>query len=51
MDGGDVDPVGEQCAHNRRHLGLGQDEITHHHGLVPHGLEGDPSTEGKARLD
>src|SRR5438874_11656333 len=40
-----------KLAHDRRDLVLGQHEIAHHHGLLAHRLERDPSTQCKARPD
>jgi hypothetical protein len=40
--------AGCKLCHDRRDLVHGQDEITHHHALIAHLLEGDPTAERKA---
>jgi hypothetical protein len=45
---GHLETFSKQLAHHWIDLVLGQDEIAHHHGLVPHRLEREPAAEGEA---
>ena len=51
VDGGDLEPSGEQAGHDRRHFLVEQDEVAHDHGLVAHLLEGRVGPEREPRLD
>lgn len=51
VHGGHLQAFGEEFRHHGIDLGLGQNEIAHHHGLVAHGREGDPSAQGEAGLE
>jgi hypothetical protein len=45
---GHFDSAGRELCHDRSDLVHGQHEITHHHALIAHLLEGQPTAEGKA---
>jgi hypothetical protein len=45
------DSVLDQHRHHRIDLVMGQDQVAHDHGLIAHGLEGEPGAEREARLD
>ncbi len=50
VQGGDLEAAGLQLRHYRVDLRMGQDQVAHDHGLVPHGLEGDPGAQSEAGL-
>ena len=47
----DVETAIEQFGHHGSDFGLQQHQIAHHHGFAMHRREGDPTTQGKRRLD
>ena len=51
VQGGNLKALGEQLAHHRIDLGFGEDKVAHHHGFVPHRLEGHPAAEGEAGFE
>ena len=51
VQGGHLKALGKQLAHHRIDLAFGEDEVAHHHRLVPHRLEGYPAAEGEAGFD
>ena len=51
VQGSHFNALRKQLAHHRIDLAFRQDEVAHHHGLVPHRLEGDPAAEGEARFE
>src|SRR3546814_4772990 len=51
VERGDLDPAGDQLRHDRVHLGIGENDIPHHHHLAfAVGHEGEPGTESERGL-
>ena len=51
VQGSHLKALGKQLAHHRIDFAFREDEVAHHHGLVPHRLEGHPAAEGEARFE
>jgi hypothetical protein len=47
----DVETAIEQFGHHGSDFGVQQHQIAHHHRFAVHRREGDPTTQGKRRLD